>query len=167
MKRIAILFVMLIAFCGVRAQDVLTVVFATSDDGFVNVRKNPSTKSAVLSKVWALHHGMGNGVLRGHKGNWSYVSVDNVYGWAYTKYLGTMTWFTGTEPRQLIAGRERTTIYTDDYRDGTSDRFFTTVKKGTVLADNFDENDEYYVLTTAHDNLYIRKSDAFVVNVNE
>ncbi|MCR4854512.1 MAG: hypothetical protein K5893_13085 [Prevotella sp.] len=165
MKRFAFLILTLVVCSSLSAQDVLTVVYATSDDGFVNVRKSPSSKATILSKVYAFSHGLGNGVLHGQRGNWSRVSVGRVDGWAYTKYLGMMTWFDGQGRRQLIANRGITPIYTDNYADGESYNYYGYVKKGTILADQFQEDDGYYILTTAHDNLYIKKEHAIVVNV--
>ena len=40
---------------------------------------------------------------------------------------------------------------------------FTTVKKGTIIADQYDEIDGYYVLKTGHDYLFIKKADVEIV----
>lgn len=164
MKRFLAIFAT-IALCGViHAQSVFTVVYATSDDGFVNVRSLPSNKGRVLTKLWMFNHGLGNGVLLGQKGNWSKVSVGKVTGWAYSKYVGTQTWYKGDGSPRLVATRENTPIYGENYKDGGEPLpLFATVKKGTILGDTFTEDGKYYMLTTAHDNLYIRKSDAKVV----
>ena len=164
MKRIFSIMAALMMGCTIWAQDVFTVVFATSDDGFVNVRSLPSNKGRVLTKLWMFNHGLGNGVLLGQKGNWSKVSVGKVTGWAYSKYVGTQTWYKGDGSPRLVATRENTPIYGENYKDGGEPLpLFATVKKGTILGDTFTEDGKYYMLTTAHDNLYIRKSDAKVV----
>ena len=62
-----------------------------------------------------------------------------------------------------MAAKNVTPIYTDNYKDGGNDVLFTTVSKGTILADQFKEEGMYYVLVTAHDNLYIKKTDAQVI----
>ena len=46
--------------------------------------------------------------------------------------------------------------YADDYP------LFTTVKKGTILGDHFEAYKGYYLLKTAHDNLYIKKEDVII-----
>ena len=145
------------------AQNVFTVVYATSDDGFVNVRKRPSTSAPVISKVWMFSHGLGNGVLRGQSGNWSKVSVGNDTGWAYTKYLGTLNWYKNDGRPRLVANKTQTPIFVESMEDGSKHPLFTTVPKGTIIADDFTEDGGYYMLMTAHDNLFIRKSDAIIV----
>ena len=163
MKRI-FAFLATVVLCGsVWSQNVLTVVHATSDDGFVNVRTQPSSKAPVVGKVYAMMHGLGNGVLRGKQGAWSKVSVGNVTGWAYTKFLGTQDWFTGDGDSILIAKME-IPIYMDNYTDEDNEMVaFTTVKKGTVVADQFEKHDNFYVLITGHDYLFIRVDDVEVV----
>lgn len=160
MKRIFAFFAAVVLCGSVWSQNVLTVVHATSDDGFVNVRTQPSSKAPVVGKVYAMMHGLGNGVLRGKQGAWSKVSVGNVTGWAYTKYLGTQDWFTGDGDSILIANKENTPIYMDNLSDDDEDVVFTTVKKGTIIADQYEKHDNFYVLITGHDYLFIRLEDA-------
>jgi len=45
MKKIMMLFAALMMCGSLWSQEVFTVVYATSDDGFVNVRQRPSAKS--------------------------------------------------------------------------------------------------------------------------
>lgn len=40
---------------------------------------------------------------------------------------------------------------------------FTKVKKGTIIVDKYQVEDDYYILTTAHNNLYIHKSQVQLV----
>ena len=164
MKRFLVFFAALMMGATMWAQQVFTVVYATSDDGFVNVRQRPSTKAPVLTKLYMFSHGLGSGVLRGQSGNWSKVSVGNVTGWAYSKYVGTQDWYQGQGHDKLVALRDNTPIYREDFKDGSTDLLFSTVSKGTIIADQYEENEEYYILTTAHDNLYIKKTDVRVVS---
>ena len=149
---------------GDRSQEagVLTVVYATSDDGFLNVRSEPSTNGQILAKLWMQSHGMGSGVLREKGEKWSRVSVGDVTGWVYTKYMGTQTWYDGKGARKLIAARDNTPLYGENYADADEYPLFSTVKKGTILGDHFEEYKGYYLLKTAHDNLYIKKEDAII-----
>ena len=142
--------------------EVLTVVYATSDDGFLNVRSQPSTKGDILTKLWMQSHGMGNGVLREKGEKWSKVSVGEVTGWVFTKYMGSQTWYDGKGAKKLIAARDNTPVYGENYADADEYPLFTTVKKGTILGDHFEEYKGYYLLRTAHDNLYIKKEDVII-----
>ena len=142
--------------------EVLTVVYATSSDGFLNVRSQPSTNGEILGKLWMQSHGMGSGVLREKGEKWSKVSVGEVTGWVYTKYMGTQTWYDGKGAQKLIAARDNTPLYGENYADADEYPLFTTVKKGTILGDHFEEYKGYYLLKTAHDNLYIKKEDVII-----
>ena len=142
--------------------EVLTVVYATSNDGFLNVRTDPSTNADIIEKLWMQSHGMGSGVLRKKGEKWSLVCVGDVTGWVYTKYMGTQTWYDGKGAQKLIAASDNTPIYGENYADADDYPLFTTVKKGTILGDHFEEYKGYYILKTAHDNLYIKKEDVII-----
>ena len=145
------------------APEIFTLVYAISSDGFVNVRQSQSSSSPILGEVLTPFHGLGNGVKRGKSGKWTLVSVGKVTGWCYSKYLGEQSWYSGNGNRVLIANKPNTPIYVESYKEGVPYELFTTVKQGTIIADEFDDyGGEYYVLTTAHDALSIRKSDAIV-----
>lgn len=144
------------------APEVLTVVYATSSDGFLNVRTEPSTNGDIIGKLWMQSHGMGSGVLRKKGEKWSLVCVGDVTGWVYTKYMGTQTWYDGKGAQKLIAASDNTPIYGENYADADDFPLFTTVKKGTILGDHFEEYKGYYLLKTAHDNLYIKKEDVII-----
>lgn len=142
--------------------EVFTVVYATSDDGFLNVRRQPTTKSPVVEKLYSIFHGMGNGVLLEKGPTWSKVSVWGKTGWVYNKYLGYQTWYKGGGKPVLVATRDDTPIFGENYADDGDLPVFVRVKKGTVIADQFEEHNGYYELQTAHDFLFIRKEDATV-----
>ena len=142
---------------------VLTVVYAVSDDGYLNVRSEPSMKGEVIGKLWMQDHGLGRGVLLEKGQQWSKVSVEGTVGWVYTKYLGQMTWMAGSGPR-IVADKE-TVVWCEDNRDGDL-KPFCTVERGTVIADTYWEHSfdgvEYYELRTGHDYLFVKKQDVVV-----
>lgn len=142
-----------------KVPEVFTVVYATSEDGFMNVRSQPSNSGKILGKLYQMFHGLGSGVLREKGPSWSKVSVGEVTGWVYNKYIGYQTWYSGTGASTLIAGKEDMPIYAENYEDGTNYPLFTTVKKETVIADEYDQIEGYYVLKTGHDYLFIKKGD--------
>lgn len=142
---------------------VFTVVYAESDDGFLNVRLSPSMKGEIATKLWMLDHGLGRGVLLEKGKQWSKVSVDGIEGWVYTKYLGQMTWMAGSGPK--IVANKAAVIYCEDNAEGTLKPFYT-IPKGTIIADTFFEHSfdgvEYYELRTGHDYLFVKKTDVIV-----
>lgn len=142
---------------------VFTVVYAESDDGFLNVRSEPSMNGKVLTKLWMQDHGLGRGVLLEKGKQWSKVSVDGIEGWVYTKYLGQMSWMLGNGPK--IVASKAAVIYCEDNAEGTLKPFYT-IPKGTIIADTFFEHSfdgvEYYELRTGHDYLFVKKTDVIV-----
>ena len=166
MKRILVclaFIVLTLSSASAQQPEVFTVCHATSADGFLNVRSKPSMKGKVLTKLYGVFHGLGNGVLRTKGDSWSKVSVYDVTGWVYTKYLGYQTWYTGKGMKKLVANIDNMPIYGENFADDEKGLpLFTTVKKGTVIADDFDEEENYYMLKTAHDFLFIKKTDAIL-----
>jgi outer membrane protein assembly factor BamB len=144
---------------------VFTVCYAVSDDGFLNVRSQPSMNGEIIGKLWMEDHGLGRGILIEKGKTWSKVRVGNVVGWVYTKYLGQTCWMAGAGPK-IVAAKEATPIYCENNATGELD-VFTNVDKGTIIADIFFEHDfgngvKYYELRTGHDYLFIKKSDVIV-----
>ena len=165
MKRFFTLFILalLTGTATLRAQNIFTVVYADSYDGFVNVRSQPSNQGRILTQLYEPDHGLGGGVLLGQQGGWLKVRVGTVTGWAYGKYVGRMTWYTGQGKKRLVASKPNTPLFLDDFSgEKPVGPVFTTVDSGTILADEFDSFGNYYVLMTAHDNLYVRMTDVRV-----
>ena len=144
-----------------QADNVFTVVYATSDDGYLNVRTQPSMKGKIIGRLEMMHHGRGDGVLVKYGPSWSRVCVGEVEGYVYTKQMGRQTWYDGKGKQTLIA-RDYILIYAEDFSDSGQMPFFCSVEKGTIIADHFREEGDYYVLETAHDNLFVKKSDVIV-----
>jgi len=138
---------------------VFTVVYATSDDGFMNVRESASMKGKILTQLYGQMHGLGPGVLRENGTTWSKVSVGNITGWVYNKTIGYQTWYDGRGKIVLVADRDDMPIYGESYVDANEYPLFTTVKKGTIIADQFEDHNGYYELRTGHDYLFIKKED--------
>ena len=144
---------------------VFTVCYAVSDDGFLNVRSQPSMNGEIIGKLWMEDHGLGRGILIEKGKTWSKVRVGNVVGWVYTKYLGQTCWMAGAGPK-IVAAKAVTPIYCENNATGELD-VFTNVDKGTIIADIFFEHDfgngvKYYELRTGHDYLFVKKSDVIV-----
>ena len=162
MKKIFVL-LSLVLMCGaLKAQEVFTVVYTTSDDGFLNVRSEPSNRGRILTTLGPDFHGLGDGVLVERGPQWSKVSVNGKTGWVYNKFLGTQTWYTGRGRHKLISNRDNMPLYGEDFSGENHKPVLFTVKKGIILADDYTEEGGYYILWTAHDNLFIRKKDVIV-----
>lgn len=165
MKRYFFSFCMVFVCCALWSQNELIVCYATSDDGFLNVRSLPSSKADVLTTLPMAFHGLGRGILLEYGKNWSKVRVENSVGWVYTKYMGTMGWYTRNGGPKLVAKKEITSLFTDNYADdGPKYVPYGYVEKGTIIADEYELlADGYYVLKTGHDYLFINQDDVEVV----
>lgn len=144
-------------------QNIFTVVYATSDDGFLNIREQPSSKAKVLGELHSVFDGLGEGVLIEKGDSWSKVSSKGIVGWVYTKYLGLQTWYNGTGSAILIANLPQTPIFEDADVDEENYKF-TSVKKGTIIADSFKDEGKYYVLQSAGTCLRVKKEDVKIVS---
>ena len=138
-----------------------TVVYATSDDGFLNVRSEGSMKGEIIGRLESKHHDLGRGVLWQNGATWSKVRVGDTFGYVYNKQMGKQTWYDG-KGNSILFARDYIFIYGEDFSDSGSLPVFTSLKPGTLLADHYKEYGDYYVLETGHDNLYIKKSDVLV-----
>ena len=63
----------------------------------------------------------------------------------------------------LVAAKDPTPLYGENYADEGDYPLFTTVKKGTILADDFIIHEGYYNLLTGHDYIFIKLEDAQIV----
>ena len=145
-------------------DNIFTVVYAISDDGFVNVRESPSAKAAILDTLWMMFHGLGNGVLIEDQVGWSKVSVGEHVGWVNNHYIDYQRWYDGEGDSILVAAKDETPLYGENYADEGDYPLFTTVKKGTILADDFIIHNGYYNLLTGHDYIFIKLDDAVIVD---
>lgn len=144
--------------------DCLTLVYATSSDGYLNVRDNNSIKSKVIDKLTDKVNGLGGAILLRKMGDWSRIWINNQVGYVYTKYMGRQTWYTGKGPRVMFANVFSTPIYREDLLDTGTMPIFTHLNIGYLIADQFREEGDYYVLESEHENLYVKKSDVLIKN---
>ena len=159
MKRLIITLSFIFACLALHGQQVFTVLYAASDDGFVNVRQEPNARAKIVAKIYEPFHGLGDAVLLKDGHPWVRVKVGKVVGWANKNYLGMITWFEDNGGPRIISNKESVAIYGEDYSGEGRRPVFTTIGKGIIIADTYYEDGNYYVLETAHDNLFIRKSD--------
>lgn len=145
---------------------VFTVLYATSEDFFVNVREEASNKAAIVDTINGQFHGMGDGVLIEKNEKWDKVrGASGKVGYSNNKYLGYMTWYEGNGSAVMIAAREDTPVYGENYSGEGGLPVFCTVAEGTILADaDYEETEEYYALLSGHDYLFLKKGDVAFVN---
>lgn len=165
MKRIIMIFAALMMCGSISAQGIMQVVYAESDDGFVNIRKSPSANASKVGEVSEVLFGLGSAIKIGEQGKWVKVSKGYTVGWCNGNYLGYQDWYTGYGSKILVAKKANTPIYCEEYVNENVSRakVFGRVPKGTIIADEFtDGGDGNYYLITAGDGLSVRKSDVTV-----
>ena len=136
---------------------VFTVLYATSQDGVVNVRTKPNTRGRIVGEIHAMYHGIGDGILL-KEGNWHKVIASNgKVGYANSKILGKITWYDGG--RRAIVAKADCPVYGENFKDGVIEANPPICKlaKGTIIAERYEEDERYYQLTSAHDYLFIPK----------
>ena len=144
--------------------DCFTLVYATSSDGFLNVRDNNSIKSKIIDRLTEKVNGLGGALLLRKMGDWSRIWINNQVGYVYTKYMGRQIWYTGKGPRVMFANTVSTPIYREDLLDTGKMPVLTYLNIGYLIADQFREEGDYYVLDSEHENLYVKKSDVLIKN---
>ena len=166
MKKRLMMIIAALMMCGsMWAQNVMQVVYAESDDGFVNIRKSPSANASKVGEVHQFSYGLGSAIKIGEQGKWVKVSKGYTVGWCNGNYLGYQDWYTGYGSKVLVAKKANTPIYCEEYVNENVSRkkVFGRVPKGTIIADDFMDSDGgYYYLITAGDGLSVRKSDVIV-----
>ena len=164
MKRFFLSLSLMLTCCVLWSQSVLKVCYATSDDGFLNVRVEPSSKAEILTTLPMAFHGLGRGILIEEGQQWSEVRILNQTGWVYTKYMGTMGWYTQNGQPKLVAKKIVTPLWTYNYADdGPQYLYFGSVREGCIIADEYELlPNGYYVLKTGHDYIFVNKDDVTV-----
>jgi len=165
MKRI-FLSLCFILTCGLMwAQKELIVCYATSDDGFLNVRVEPSSKAEIITTLPMAFHGLGRGILLEKGSQWSQIQIGDKIGWVYSKYMGTQGWYTHNGKPKLVAKKIVTPLWTDNYADdGLQYLYYGSVCEGCIIADEYELlKNGYYVLKTGHDYIFVNEDDVKVV----
>lgn len=153
MKKSFFIFLMLAMGMAANSQTVFELVYATSDDGFVNIRTEPSAHASVVGRIEKPFIGLRYTMLAGQHEEWIKVVQDGVTGYARTGYLGFQKWYTGKRP--YLVAQVSTPVYDDNA--GAVGKKVCTIAPGTIIADKFNSNKKYYILTTGRGYLFIPK----------
>lgn len=163
MKRsfMMVLAAMMFFLCGTISASCQTkvakFVSCTSSDGFVNIRTLPNAKSPVVSKLYNAY-GQVALYMGETKNGWHKVSLNGKTGWLNGKFARMDTFVKGKGSKLVTV--KATKIYGEDLsgeREVGSVLF--VIPSGYVITDTYEDSGKFYVITTAHDGMYIRKTD--------
>jgi hypothetical protein len=99
------------------------------------------------------------------------INYGGTIGYVQASQAGLQSWYDGDGELIIIAAKPKTYIYQDYYGEDDDDGIVITgeyVAVGTILTDRVEEfSDNYYVLMTAHDYLYVHKDDVEIITRKE
>ena len=123
----------------------------------------PTARAAAFEKCPSAPATSNSQTARLGRSGWSKVSVGEHVGWVNNHYIDYQRWYDGEGDSILVAAKDETPLYGENYADDGDYPLFTTVKKGTILADDFIIHNGYYNLLTGHDYIFIKLDDAVIV----
>lgn len=132
-----------------------------ANDYSVMVRQKPNAKSQKVMEIYYVE-GLSNAVLLADPTEkWVRVGGYKQMGFSNSYYLVNHTWYVGSGQACLIADG-LVPVYVESMADPEDvDQYsnpFCYIKKGTLIADVFEETAHDYVLKTVHTDLLIPKS---------
>lgn len=140
-----------------------TLVYATSSDGYLNVREEPSMKAKVIDRLNAKQGGLGEAELLKTMGEWSRIFIHGKVGYVYTKYMGKQTWYNGKGDDLMIAHSMQTPIYADEFDENGNRPIRFILNGGVVIGDKFSyPGGDYFVLTTPENYLFVKRDDVLI-----
>lgn len=147
------------------AQNVFALLYATSSNGVANVRSAPNANATKVGEIHGSLYGLGDGILL-KEGSWHKVIASNgKVGYCNSRIHEKSTWYNGG--RQALVAKEGCPVYTEDFSgEGLESKApLCRLQKGTIIADNYKDKDDYYVLPSAHTDLYIPHKFCTVKNL--
>lgn len=116
-------------------------------------------------------YGLCGATLIKNLGDWYLVDDGGTIGYVRASEAVLQSWYRGDGDSIIIAAKPKTYIYTDYYGEDDDDGIVISgeyVAMGTIFTDQIEEAEEdYYVLITGHDYLYVHKDDVEIISRKE
>ena len=149
---------------------IYTRVGAADEQGAA-IYEHPYQNARIIGSIYECYHGLCNAVLIKNLGDWYLINYGGTIGYVQASQTGLQSWYDGDGELIIIAAKPKTYIYEDYYDEDDDDGIVITgeyVGVGTILTDRVEEfSDNYYVLITAHDYLYVHKDDVEIITRKE
>ena len=143
--------------------------FVGAPDGeVVYIYEAPNINSKRVGQLEYFYHGLYSDQLIRDLGDWLEIEYG---GYVLADQADVQTWYDGTGESVVVAAKPHTYIYQESYDPDLDEESIVKsgmfVMQGTVIADRVEMAGEYYLLMTAHDYLYVHRSDVQVLNRKE
>ena len=143
--------------------------FVGAPDGeVVYIYEAPNINSKRVGELGYFYHGLYSDQLIRDLGDWLEIESG---GYVLADQADVQTWYGGTGECVVVAAQPHTYIYQESYDPDLDDVSIVKsgmfVMQGTVIADRVEMAGEYYLLMTAHDYLYVHRSDVQVLSRKE
>ena len=135
------------------------------------IYEHPYQGATKIGSLFYCYHGLCPATLIKNLGDWYLIDDGGTIGYVRASEAGLQSWYRGDGDYIIIAAKPKTYIYVESYdeEDGydivNSEEY---VAMGTIITDRIEEaGEDYYVLMTAHDYLYVHKNDVEVISRKE
>lgn len=149
-------------------RPVFTLVSSKSETKYIDVFAEPSFDSKKKTWISPRFIGLADGFLIEEGEVWSLVSRSNIKGWVLSDEIEKQTWYTGNGGSVLVTAHNKTPLFTKSLAcdgDEVFYDFFLQIDEGIILADRYDEDEQYFILRADDESLYVKKKDVIVESV--
>ena len=138
-----------------------------NDDDLVNIYLEPDLQSLVVGQLVGSVHGLDPSLLLQYDDRWSKIEMGGVIGYVESAKVDFQTWYNHTGSYVLVSIKDNTPIYVEDYSGEDSPQKLDVIPKWTIITDTMISSGDYYILETAHDYLFVKKSDVRIYSREE
>ena len=135
------------------------------------IYEHPYPGATTIGRLYYCFHGLCPATMIENLGDWYLIDDGGVIGYVRASEAELQSWYSGNGKSILIAAKPKTYIYTDYYGEDDDDGVVISgeyVAMGTILTDQIEEfNQDFYVLMTGHDYLYVHKNDVEIITRKE
>jgi hypothetical protein len=125
-----------------------------------------------IGSLFYCYHGLCPATLIKNLGDWYLIEDGGTIGYVRASEAVLQSWYECDGEYILIAAKPKTYIYVDSYDPDEDESGIAIsgeyVAMGTILTDMVEKwSEDYYVLITGHDYLYVHKNDVEIISRKE
>jgi hypothetical protein len=135
------------------------------------IYEHPYPGATKIGSLFYCFYGLCPATLIKNLGDWYLIDDGGTIGYVRANEAGLQSWYRGDGDYIIIAAKPKTYIYVESYDEEDGEGIAISreyVAMGTILTDQIEEfNQDFYVLMTAHDYLYVHKNDVEIITRKE